>query len=99
VVSRAVRHQRTFLGSDEVEDLVQEILLSLHAVRTTYDAGSGSHNTGGLQWCLRTGQPGPRWQYTGGGLGPAPHEVQGIGLCDRDRFNGTLAALKKLWGV
>jgi RNA polymerase sigma-70 factor (ECF subfamily) len=37
LLRRAVRRQREFLGSDEVEDLVQEILLSLHAVRTTYD--------------------------------------------------------------
>ena len=39
------------------------------------------------------------WQYTDGGLGPGPHEVHGIGPCDRDRFNGPLPALKKLWGV
>ena len=39
------------------------------------------------------------WQYTDGGLGPAPHDVPGIGRCDRDRFNGSLASLKLLWGV
>ena len=39
------------------------------------------------------------WQYTDGGIGPDPHEVDGIGRCDRDQFNGPLAALKKLWGV
>lgn len=38
------------------------------------------------------------WQYTDGALGPEPHEVPGIGRCDRDKFNGDLAALKTLWG-
>lgn len=37
------------------------------------------------------------WQYTDGNFGPEPHEVNGIGKCDRDKFNGDLAALKKLW--
>jgi len=39
------------------------------------------------------------WQYTDGGMGPAPHDVPGIGRCDRDRFNGSLANLKRLWGA
>jgi lysozyme len=39
------------------------------------------------------------WQYTDGKLGPKPHSVNGIGLCDRDRFNGSEAQLRKLWGV
>ena len=39
------------------------------------------------------------WQYTDGGLGPEPHAVEGVGRCDRDRFNGALTTLKKLWGV
>lgn len=39
------------------------------------------------------------WQYTDGVHGAAPHTVDGIGLCDRDVFNGSLANLKKLWGV
>ena len=34
---RIVRHQRGFLSREDVEDLVQEVLLSLHAVRATYD--------------------------------------------------------------
>ena len=34
---RIVRRQRSFLQTDDIEDLVQDILLSLHAVRTTYD--------------------------------------------------------------
>ncbi len=37
------------------------------------------------------------WQYTDGGIGPEPHEVPGIGRCDRDRFNGPLVSLKRLW--
>jgi lysozyme len=37
------------------------------------------------------------WQYTDGGLGPEPHDVDGIGRCDRDQFNGTKARLQKLW--
>jgi len=38
------------------------------------------------------------WQYTDGAVGPEPHKVAGIGRCDRDRFNGTETALRKLWG-
>lgn len=29
------------------------------------------------------------WQYTDGASGPEPHAVDGVGLCDRDLFNGT----------
>jgi RNA polymerase sigma-70 factor (ECF subfamily) len=36
-VRRFVRGQRGFLSPDDIEDLVQEILLSIHAVRATYD--------------------------------------------------------------
>jgi len=32
-----VRRQRRFLDTADIEDIVQEILLSLHAVRATYD--------------------------------------------------------------
>ena len=39
------------------------------------------------------------WQYTDGGAGNKPHEVDGIGRCDRDMFNGSEAQLRKLWGV
>ena len=39
------------------------------------------------------------WQYTDGVHGPEPHRVKGVGQCDRNRFNGSLAQLKKLWGV
>lgn len=39
------------------------------------------------------------WQYTDGNAGSQPHSVPGIGDCDRDKFNGSLKNLKKLWGV
>ncbi len=39
------------------------------------------------------------WQYTDGFTGLPPYSVSGIGRCDRDMFNGSLANLKKLWGV
>lgn len=37
------------------------------------------------------------WQYTDGAFGPEPHKVAGIGRCDRDKFNGNEAQLRKLW--
>ena len=37
------------------------------------------------------------WQYTDGAIGPEPHTVAGLGRCDRDKFNGNEAQLKKLW--
>jgi len=37
------------------------------------------------------------WQYTDGAVGPEPHSVDGIGRCDRDKFNGDEDALRKLW--
>ncbi|MBB2701454.1 UNVERIFIED_ORG: lysozyme [Rhizobium esperanzae] len=37
------------------------------------------------------------WQYTDGDVGPGPHEVAGIGHCDRNFFNGTEADLRALW--
>jgi len=39
------------------------------------------------------------WQYTDGNAGPQPHQVPGIGRCDRDKFNGNEIGLRKLWGV
>jgi RNA polymerase sigma-70 factor (ECF subfamily) len=36
-VRRIVAHRRGFVGHAEVEDIVQDVLLSLHAVRATYD--------------------------------------------------------------
>jgi len=39
------------------------------------------------------------WQYTDGVQGPQPHSVPGIGPCDRDRFNGSRNALRRLWGM
>jgi|CXWL01.1.fsa_nt_gi lysozyme len=38
------------------------------------------------------------WQYTDGSMGPQPHQVPGIGRCDRNKFNGTEAELRALWG-
>jgi lysozyme len=39
------------------------------------------------------------WQYTDGGVGPAPHSVNGIGSCDREFYSGTNAQLKTWWGT
>lgn len=36
-IRRVVQKQRGFLGPEAVEDLVQDVLLSVHAVRATYD--------------------------------------------------------------
>src|SRR5262245_9903791 len=36
-IRRVVRSQRRFLSNEDIEDLVQEVLLSMHAVRATYD--------------------------------------------------------------
>jgi lysozyme len=37
------------------------------------------------------------WQFTDGNDGPPPHNVFGIGPCDRNQFNGTEATLRKRW--
>jgi lysozyme len=37
------------------------------------------------------------WQYTDGENGPEPHNVDGIGPCDRSQFAGDAAALRQLW--
>jgi len=37
------------------------------------------------------------WQYTDGGLGPEPHSVDGVGRCDRDKFNGDADMLRRFW--
>lgn len=36
-IRRIVQRQRGFAGADQVEDLVQDVLLSLHQVRSSYD--------------------------------------------------------------
>ena len=36
-IRQAVRRQRAFAGREDVEDLVQDVLLSVHAARVTYD--------------------------------------------------------------
>jgi RNA polymerase sigma factor (sigma-70 family) len=38
-VRQIVRRQRGFAGPEDVEDLVQDVLLSLHVARATYDPG------------------------------------------------------------
>jgi lysozyme len=37
------------------------------------------------------------WQYTDGAVGPEPHSVNGIGRCDRDKFQGTADELRSFW--
>jgi len=37
------------------------------------------------------------WQYTDGSAGPQPHGVPGVGRCDRNKFNGDEAGLKRLF--
>jgi RNA polymerase sigma-70 factor (ECF subfamily) len=37
ILRRIVRHRRSFLAVEDVEDIVQDILLSLHSVRATYE--------------------------------------------------------------
>lgn len=37
------------------------------------------------------------WQYTDGKSGMLPHSVIGVGLCDRNKFNGSVDKLKSFW--
>jgi lysozyme len=37
------------------------------------------------------------WQYTDGHHGPEPHEVNGIGPCDRNQYDGSITQLRKRW--
>jgi lysozyme len=37
------------------------------------------------------------WQYTDGAAGGEPHQVTGIGRCDREQFNGSEDELRALW--
>jgi lysozyme len=38
------------------------------------------------------------WQYTGDDKGPnQPHGADGLGVCDRDTFNGDQASLRQFW--
>lgn len=42
----------------------------------------------------------PTWtlrQYTDGAAGLAPYSVQGVGRCDRNKFNGDSASLQDFW--
>ena len=34
---RMIQSQRRFLGPDEIEDILQDVLISMHSVRATYD--------------------------------------------------------------
>src|SRR6266571_2157396 len=36
-IRQIVRRHRTFLEAEDIEDLVQDVLLSIHGVRATYD--------------------------------------------------------------
>lgn len=37
------------------------------------------------------------WQYTDGTTNADPQTIPGLGKCDRDRFNGDEAGLRRLW--
>lgn len=37
------------------------------------------------------------WQYTDGKKGLWPHGVDGVGLCDRSKFNGSVDKLRAFW--
>lgn len=37
------------------------------------------------------------WQYTDGKRGLKPHTVTGVGVCDRDKFNGSVDELHQFW--
>ena len=37
------------------------------------------------------------WQYTDGNNGDEPHRVDGIGRCDRDRYQGSTDELRAAW--
>lgn len=45
--------------------------------------------TPGLTWTL--------WQYTDGHHGNAPFQVDGVGPCDRDQYQGTVDDLRARW--
>ena len=40
---RVIGRQRPFLKTEDIEDLVQDVLLSMHSVRATYDSHSSLH--------------------------------------------------------
>src|SRR6516162_7486361 len=56
-----VRAQRRFLKIADIEDLVQDVLLSLHAVRATYDPRRPF-----MPWLMRL--PGIGWPMRRGGI-------------------------------
>jgi len=36
-------------------------------------------------------------QYTDGEAGPEPHDVNGIGSCDRSQYGGSITQLRRIW--
>jgi hypothetical protein len=69
-VRQAVRRQRGFAGPQDVEDLVQDVLLSLHVPRTIAGARScrGSWRLSGTDWAMvlagTCGRLRTRWPWT-----------------------------------
>ncbi|WP_185732237.1 hypothetical protein [Burkholderia sp. Bp8963] len=37
------------------------------------------------------------WQFTDGNVGPMPHDVDGVGTCDRSQFAGSVDDLRAQW--
>lgn len=37
------------------------------------------------------------WQYTDGKKGSGPYRIKGVGICDRNKFNGSIKKLKTYW--
>src|SRR4030095_14433060 len=74
-IRQLVRAKRAFLGDSVVEDVVQEVLLSVHTVRATYDPARPF-----MPWLsaivrhrLAGGGGGDGWQGAARGGGGGPH--------------------------
>ena len=73
-IRRVVLRERAFAGLAEVDDLVQDVLLSVHAVRATYDAARPfepwllaivrNRLADGARRYARTGAREVRWDHT-----------------------------------
>ncbi|UPA54489.1 glycoside hydrolase family 25 protein [Wolbachia pipientis] len=102
------------MSSKEVEDFVEEILKVtgryplIYGSKCFLERISTPILTKCPLWIARWGEKPvlPKgwndwilWQYTDGNEGPEPHEVSGIGKCDRNKFNGTLKELREFWLV
>jgi lysozyme len=106
--SMTLEEARAFIVHVEAETGVYPGLYSGHYVKQLLAGGSDPLLAKCWLWLAQYG-PTPvvppnwktwtMWQYTDGAAGPGPHEVDGVGLCDRDRFNGSPAGLARLWGV